>query len=79
MDAAFCLLFGSCAEILVTNPYILVIVFLRAYFALFRIPFYSPKGLHYRWCEIQVSDLDRQRWIALERRRKEGRQKRPLV
>lgn len=32
---------------------------------LFHIPSYS-KGLHYKSCEIQVSDLDRQRWISVK-------------
>lgn len=43
---------------------ITVFPYSHTHFALFRIPPHS-KGLHYRSCEIQVSDLDRRRWIAL--------------
>jgi len=50
--------FWARAWAMVTSPRNRIPV--RAHFALFRIPSRS-EGLHYRSCEIQVSDLDRRR------------------
>lgn len=59
------------------SAYTVTVFLVRTHFALFRIPSH-PKGLHYRSCEIQVSDLDRQQWVPLEREEKRG-EKRPRV
>lgn len=71
-------LYLVCESIRNESAYAVTVFLVRAHFVLFRIPSH-PKGLHYRSCEIQVSDLDRQRWVPLERDEQKSESRTGLV